>query len=100
MSDVVQHSDGPIAPQNGMGVAALVLGIVGLVFCLGYSIILPLLAVIFGAIGRKKADQGLANNKGMATAGFVMGIIGLAIGSTWIILSLIGALTTPFMGNA
>lgn len=84
-------------PQNGMGTAALVLGIIGLVGCGGFTIILPLLATIFGAIGRKKADQGLANNRGQATAGLVMGIIGLVIGLSWVVLALIGAVTAPFM---
>jgi len=86
------------AQQNGMGTAALVLGILGLVACGGFTIILPLLATVFGAIGRKKADQGLANNKGSATAGLVMGIIGLAIGLSWVVLALIGTVTAPFFG--
>ena len=86
------------AAQNGMGTAALVLGILGLVFCGGFTIILPLLATVFGAIGRKKADQGLANNKGSATAGLVMGIIGLAVGLSWVVLALIGTVTAPFVG--
>ena len=86
------------APQNGMGTAALVLGIIGLVLCGGFTIILPLLATVFGAIGRKKADQGLANNRGSATAGLVMGIIGLVIGLSWLVLAFIGAVTAPFMG--
>jgi len=81
-----------------MGTAALVLGILGLVACGGFTIILPLLATVFGAIGRKKADQGLASNKGSATAGLVMGIIGLAVGLSWVVLALIGSVTAPFFG--
>ena len=76
-------------PQNGMGTAALVLGILGLVGCLGLTVLLPLLATIFGALGRKKAKEGLANNGGQATAGLVMGIIGLAIGSLYWVLNLV-----------
>ena len=85
--------------QNGMGVASLILGILGLVGCLGLTFILPLLALIFGILGRKKADAGLADNKGMATAGMIMGIIGLVIGLIWVILSLVGAATVPFMST-
>ena len=61
--------------QNGMGVAALVLGIVALVTCWG-AVVPSVLAIIFGKIGMTKADQGLANNRGMAKAGFILGIIG------------------------
>jgi len=65
-------------PRNGMGVAALVLGILSLVsYCFGP--ILGLLAIIFGGVGISRANQGSATNKGMATAGLVMGIIGLVL---------------------
>lgn len=63
------------APQNGMGTAALVLGIVGIA-CLP---IISVLAIIFGNIGMKRAATGQANNGGMAKAGFILGIIGLAL---------------------
>ena len=68
-------------PTNGLATAAMVLGILGLVlfwtFWLG--IILGVLAVIFGAIGRSKAKAG-APNKGQATGGLIMGIISISIG--------------------
>ena len=68
---------GPSAsPQNGMGTAALVLGILGFL-CLGA--IGSVLAIIFGKIGMNKADQGLANNKSMAQWGFWLGIAGLVL---------------------
>jgi hypothetical protein len=67
-----------------MNIAALVLGIVGLLFslvpCLGmYAIPLTVLAVIFGAIGMKKPV-----GKGMAVAGLVCGLVGTAIGAYWL----------------
>jgi uncharacterized membrane protein len=67
-------------PQNGMGTAALVLGILQF-FCLGT--IGAILAIIFGKIGMNRADQGLATNRGAAKAGFILGWIG-------VILSVIG----------
>lgn len=63
-------------PQNGLGVAALVFGIVQFV-CL--PVIASILAIVFGILGRKKAKQGLATNGGMATAGLILGIVGLAL---------------------
>ena len=80
------------APQNGMGTAALIMGILQF-FCLG--IIGSVLAVIFGKIGMSRAEQGLATNGGAAKAGFWLGIVGLilfAIGIViWIIMMASGA---------
>jgi hypothetical protein len=76
---------GQTAPQNGMGVAAMVLGILSIcLFCMYgvLSIILGTLGLIFGILGRKKAERGEANNGGMALAGIITGSIGLAIGLT------------------
>jgi len=88
-------SNGPIQPapppyaqgpqQNGLGVAALVLGIVSLVSC-WIGLVPGILAIIFGRIGMVRADKGEADNRGMATAGFVMGIIGVAVWVAFIIL--------------
>lgn len=64
------------APRNGLGIAALVLGILSL-FCLGF--VGGILAVIFGRMGMKKAEQGLATNGGVAKAGFILGIIGIVL---------------------
>lgn len=72
-----------VAPQNGMGTAALVMGILQF-FCLGT--VGSILAVIFGKIGMNKADQGLANNRGSAKAGFVLGIVGLALSAVGLIV--------------
>ena len=67
-----------------MGVAALVLGIIGTLFSLipmlfWVGIPIALIALILGIVGRKAA---VTNNQptGVATAGMVLGIIGLVIG--------------------
>ena len=70
------------APSNGMGTAALVMGILQFL-CLGT--LGSILAIVFGKIGMNKADRGEATNRGTAKAGFILGIIG-------IILSVIGAI--------
>jgi len=80
------------APQNGMGTAALVFGIVQF-FCLGT--IGSILAVVFGKIGMNKADQGLATNRGSAKAGFILGIIGLVLSA----LVLIGSIAGGVLSN-
>ncbi|MEU0044283.1 DUF4190 domain-containing protein [Streptomyces werraensis] len=71
----------PPLPSNGMGVASLVLGIIAAAaFCLWpVAIVLGVLAVIFGAIGRGKANRGEATNGGQALAGVICGAVGGAL---------------------
>ncbi|GHH16355.1 DUF4190 domain-containing protein [Streptomyces lanatus] len=74
----------PMQPSNGMGTTGLVLGIIGLVcsltfFLWFFGVILGILGIIFGAIGRGKANRGEATNKGAATAGLVCGIVATVI---------------------
>ncbi|MFG2225951.1 DUF4190 domain-containing protein [Streptomyces sp. NPDC048644] len=69
-------------PRNGMGVAALVLGICGVVlglfvFLFWMSWLPALLALIFGFVGLSQVRRGLATNKGMAVTGVVLGVAGL-----------------------
>ncbi|MDL5204077.1 DUF4190 domain-containing protein [Streptomyces sp. ALI-76-A] len=71
-------------PSNGMGTTGLVLGIIGVVcsvtfFLWFFGVILGILGIIFGAIGRGKANRGEATNKGAATAGLVCGIVATVI---------------------
>ncbi|MFD5768812.1 DUF4190 domain-containing protein [Streptomyces sp. NPDC127049] len=81
---------GPMSGQrNGMGTAALVLGIIGT--CLFWlwgvpSIVLGVLALIFGILGRKRANRGEANNGGSATAGIVLGSVSLVLGAAVLVL--------------
>ncbi|KIF77014.1 hypothetical protein QR77_30475 [Streptomyces sp. 150FB] len=70
-------------PANGMGVAAMVLGIVSIcLFCLYgvVGIVLGVLALIFGILGKKRAERGEATNRGQAKAGIILGSIGIVIG--------------------
>ncbi|WP_327318174.1 DUF4190 domain-containing protein [Streptomyces sp. NBC_01235] len=67
--------------SNGMGVAGLVLGIISaVVFCLWpLAIVLGILGVVFGAIGRGKARRGEASNPGQALAGIICGAAGIVL---------------------
>ncbi len=71
----------PMGLSNGMGTTSLVLGIIACVlFCLWpVAIIVGVLAIIFGAIGRGKARKGEANNGGQALAGLICGSVGTAL---------------------
>lgn len=72
------------ARRNGLGTAALVLGIVGTVagavvvfFYLAF--VLGVLAVVFGLIGCSRARRGEATNKKAATWGFALGVVALVL---------------------
>ncbi|MFI0814047.1 DUF4190 domain-containing protein [Streptomyces sp. NPDC021098] len=73
---------GSYLPNNGTGTAALVLGIIGLVFFASVvlAIILGVLAIIFGFLGRAKAARGEANNGGSALAGLILGAAAVVAG--------------------
>ncbi len=80
-----------------MGIAALVLGILGVVLVCAYGVgLIPsILAIVFGKIGMNKADQGAADNRSMAKAGFILGIVGVVLA----VLAII-ALVLLFIGVA
>jgi membrane-bound ClpP family serine protease len=72
-------------PRNGMGTAAMVLGILGLVlvvliFFSPLGAVLGLLAVPFGIVGVLRANRGEADNRGQALTGLVTGAVALVIG--------------------
>ncbi|WP_285657455.1 DUF4190 domain-containing protein [Actinomycetospora sp. NBRC 106375] len=78
----------PPAPKNGMGVAAVIFGILAVLsflivwvpFLGILTIVLGLLAIIFGIVGRRRARALRATNGGAAMAGLVLGWITLIIG--------------------
>jgi uncharacterized protein DUF4190 len=60
---------------NGLAIAGLVCGLVGLLFL---PIVLGPLAIVFGAIGLSRANRG-AGHKGMSIAAIVLGIADLVV---------------------
>lgn len=72
-----------VPQNNNMPVAALICGLLALVFWfipLRYfnfiNLLFSILAIVFGAKGRQTASP---NQTGMATAGMVLGIIGVVL---------------------
>ncbi|MGW2018235.1 DUF4190 domain-containing protein [Streptomyces sp. NPDC001927] len=81
-----------VAVRNGLGTAALILGIIGTVSGLipllfWLAGILGVIALILGLVGRGRVKRGEANNKGVTTTGAVLGLAAL-------ILSVVGAVIT------
>ncbi|MET0928950.1 MAG: DUF4190 domain-containing protein [Aeromicrobium sp.] len=80
---------------NGKAIAALVLGILSIVFCYLGVLIGPVAIVLSVMASREIAAQppGTAGGKGMATAGLVTGIIGTLIWGVLDALVLVSVLT-------
>lgn len=73
----------PRAPNagEGMAVASLVMGILGVIGVWTILLGLPfaILAIIFGSIARKRYNEGYHDRRGLATAGLVLGILGAVL---------------------
>jgi hypothetical protein len=81
----------PPAPRNGLGTAALVVGIVGAVAavsCFGAVLGLPLgvLALVFGIVGRRRVRRAEATNGGQALAGIILGAVAVVISIVMVVL--------------
>jgi hypothetical protein len=69
----------PAAPKNGLGTAALVVAIIGLVLCwsIAGGVVLGLCAVVLGFVARGRVRRGEATNGGVAVAGIVLGAVAI-----------------------
>ncbi|GAA1279806.1 MmpS family transport accessory protein [Saccharothrix xinjiangensis] len=78
----------PVPPQNGLGTAGFVLGLVGLLFSF-LPVIgvvawpLVILGLVLGLVGWARADRGRATNKGLAIAGVALSAVGLVVCVLW-----------------
>jgi Domain of unknown function (DUF4190) len=81
---------------TGMGVAAMVCGICGLVLslCGGWTIALSIVGIVLGAIGVQKANRRQAGGRSMAITGIVTGSIGVAISGVVIMFFIIAAIAS------
>jgi len=76
------YSPATATPRNGLGIAALVVGILAVVSSLSVAggILLGVVAVILGFAGRGRVKKGEANNGGVALAGIILGLLGIVAG--------------------
>jgi hypothetical protein len=80
-----------------MGTAALVLGILAVVFCWAYwvGVVLGVLAIVFGGVGLARAKSGIATNRSAALAGLILGIVGIA--AFFLLVALVWQAIVSFM---
>jgi Domain of unknown function (DUF4190) len=71
----------PDAPRNEVGVASVLLGLVGLITCwLMLGVPFGIAAVVTGDVARRRVARGEANNSRTALAGIVLGAIAIVLG--------------------
>ncbi|MFG2958741.1 DUF4190 domain-containing protein [Streptomyces sp. NPDC048291] len=75
-------------PNNGLGTASMVTGIISAIgFCLApVALVMGVLAIVFGSIGRGRVKRGEATNGGQALAGIICGSAGLVLAGAFITL--------------
>ena len=90
-ADVTPSTSNAPPPSSGFAVTALVCGIIGVVtFWIYVGLVLGIIAIVFGVLGRKRAQNEPGDGKnGMATAGLVLGIIATAATLLWILFIVI-----------
>jgi len=80
------------APKNGLGVAALVLGIIGVLSALFFiGGVLGLVAIGLGIAARGRVKRREATNGGMALAGIILGILAALITAAVILFTVVFA---------
>ena len=74
----------------GMAIAALVLGILALLFCwtIVGGVLLGLGAIVLGILASTRARRGVSSGFGMAVAGIVLGLLGLLASGLLVVLGL------------
>lgn len=89
------------APRNGLGTAALVLGIIALVlaFAIGWTVLLTIIpaglgviALVLGIVGGRRVTRGEATNRSASRTGVVLGalatVVSVALAAVVIVLAL------------
>lgn len=80
------YGDYAPAPRNGLGIGALIVAIIALVssFSIVGGIVLGLVAVVLGFLGRARVKRGEADNGGVALAGIILGVVAVIAGLSFI----------------
>ena len=77
----MEQSSAPSTKGKGLGVAGMILGIIGLIFCWLPFVggIFALIGLILSVVGMMQASKGGNPNKGMMITGLVLSIVALLI---------------------
>lgn len=75
------HGGAPASPKNGLGITALIVAIIALIFCWlpVVGTVLAIVGLILGFVARGRVKRGQATNGGMALAAIVISALALII---------------------
>ncbi|MEV2213940.1 DUF4190 domain-containing protein [Streptomyces sp. NPDC050997] len=79
---------------NGLAVASLICGIIGLIF---FNVVLGPVAIVLGAVGLRQAPA--KGGAGMAKAGIVLGIVDLVVFGVLLALAASNGSATWYIGG-
>ena len=87
------YAGAPAVMRNGLGVAALITGILGLFGSCSvvFGMLLGIVAIILGLVARGRVKRGQANNGGVATAGIILGALAVIVSIAWVVWVFKGA---------
>jgi hypothetical protein len=76
----------PPAKTNGLAIAAVVMGISGVLSA--WALLPSILALVFGLVSHSqiKRSAGLQDGRGLAIAGLVLGADGVVVGLIWLLV--------------
>ena len=83
----------PTNPKNGLGIASLVVAIVGILVSMTLvgGVILGSAALVMGSVARTRVKHGQATNGGVAMAGIVLGIVAAVLPVILVLAVVFGA---------
>ena len=100
-----EQTPAPVNNGKNLSVAALILGILGIIggwfpIIQYFTTVCAILGIVFGVKGRKKSVEAEGKASGLATAGLVLGIIGTAFAALGILCTVVcaGALAAAGAG--
>jgi hypothetical protein len=89
-----RHEMAVARPTNGMSIASMVLGIVGIPSSI--YLVAPILALVFGYVSRSQIRSSGQSGAGMAKAGIILGYVGIGLGiAFWLIFIIAIAASEP-----
>jgi hypothetical protein len=74
------YVEAPVRKTNGLAIASMVLGILGLILFVFFMIV-PILALIFGLVAMSQISNsgGTQSGNGMALTGTILGVVGIVL---------------------
>ena len=75
-------------PKNGLGLASLILGVVGLLACwlLGIGLLPGLVGLVLGIVALRRVRRGIATNRGVAITGVVLSVLAVIASAVFLAL--------------